>query len=655
MPQGGGLDSDMPFHFLTADLDNLRGVVEYVHDGTIGNRCAFLKNEAAYIRLLVPRSLGVTYAAVEIYNESHSRLVVRGAMEWMGISDDFDVYLFCLDTTGDAALYFYRFALSCICGDIFGYKCGTAICFSHEEYGEMLQLSVSNFKYESPVGRSSGVIYHIFVDRFCRGDSYEKNIDEGKIKKKAGDILVDDWSCGVAEYPSYPGAELKNNTFYGGNLYGIIDKLDYIASLGVTLIYLSPVFEAASNHKYDTGDYMSVDPLFGGDEALKLLITEAGKRNIGIILDGVFNHTGADSKYFNKFGNYDSVGAYQSKESEYFPWYEFKSYPDKYTSWWGIDILPRINPCIRSCSEYFIGEGGVVDKYARMGIAGMRLDVADELPDEFISGIKSRLNAARHDSILYGEVWEDASNKIAYDKRKKYYLGDELDGVMNYPLRKGIVDFILGRGTDTLEYALTDIINNAPKRIGDMQMNLLGTHDTERILTVLGGESADGHTNDYLYSKRMTADERNMAKARLMMAYTILATLPGIPAVFYGDEAGIEGYSDPFNRLPYPWGHEDAELLTHYRKVGSIRSNGSVYSDGDLHLLELTHELLVFARSKDDQVYYTVINNSDKRMILQVERKAKFNLSGINSRQMVLPPNSGEVFSTAASCGFVIL
>lgn len=644
----------MPFHFLTADLDNMRGVVEYAHGGKIGNRCAFLKNEGALIRLLVPRSLGVTNAVIEIYDESHSRLVMRGTMEWIGISDDFDAYSFRLDTSGEAALYFYRFAISCLCGDIFGYKRGAVVAFSRDENGELLQLSISEFKHEPPAC-NGGVIYHIFVDRFYRGDNYERNVAEGMLKKKAGDIIVDDWSYGVAEYPSYPGAPLKNNTFYGGNLYGIIDKLDHIASLGVTLIYLSPIFDAASNHKYDTGDYMSVDSLFGGDDALEMLITEAGKRGIGIILDGVFNHTGADSRYFNKLGSYDSVGAYQSKNSAYYPWYDFQSYPDKYTSWWGIDILPRINTCVPSCSGYFIGDGGVVDKYSRMGIVGMRLDVADELSDEFISGIKKRLEINRCGSILYGEVWEDASNKIAYERRKRYYLGDELDGVMNYPLRKGIIDFVLGRGTQNLEYALTDIINNAPKRISDMQMNLLGTHDTERILTVLGGEAAEGHTNDYLYSKRMTASERNIAKTRLIMAYTILATLPGIPAIFYGDEAGEEGYHDPFNRLPYPWGKEDTELLSHYRRIGVIRSSDGVYSNGEFQILELTNDLLVYARYDGNKVGYTVINNSDKQITIKLQRKAKFELSDINLRQMTLPPYSSEIISTAASCGFVIL
>ena len=210
-----------------------------------------------------------------------------------------------------------------------------------------------------------------------------------------------------------------------------------------------------------------------------------------------------------------------------------------------------------------------------MGIYGFRLDVADELSDDFIAKIKNRLTG-KGESVLYGEVWEDASNKIAYDKRKKYYLGTELDGVMNYPVRVGIIDYLSGKGTDKLRYALTDVTANAPDRVLHTQMNLLGTHDTPRILTLLGGVSAEGKTNAQLSRIRMTAKARSKAIKRLKTAYTILATLPGIPAIFYGDEAGLEGYSDPFNRMPYPWGDESEELIAHYRKLGEIRSKNSV-------------------------------------------------------------------------------
>jgi glycosidase len=445
----------------------------------------------------------------------------------------------------------------------------------------------------------------------------------------------------------YPGAPLKNNHFYGGTLWGITEKLDYFKSLGVNTLYLSPIFDAASNHKYDTGDYMSIDSMFGGEEAFLDLLAKAKEKGIGIILDGVFNHTGSDSLYFNREGHYDSVGAYQSPMSDYFTWYDFQDFPNKYTSWWGIDILPRIHPDKPSCRKYFVGKGGVIEKYARLGIDGFRLDVADELSDNFIAEIKKKLNCYNKESVLYGEVWEDASNKIAYDVRKKYYLGNELDGVMNYPVRKGIIDYLTTYNSSSLAYALTDVIDNAPKRIRDMQMNLLGTHDTERILTVLGGERSDGRSNEYLSQKKMNDLERGTAKRRLRMAYVILATIPGIPAIFYGDEAGLEGYHDPFNRLPYPWGREDNNLINYFRMIGSIRQNNEVYKEGEFKLLYIDPNVLAYERIDKKYAYITLVNNSKQYLRVEFSSPAIAMVSDDNKQTLTsfdLPAYTAQIF-----------
>ena len=379
------------------------------------------------------------------------------------------------------------------------------------------------------------------------------------------------------------------------------------------------------------------------------MIKKAREYGIGIILDGVFNHTGSDSVYFNRYGTYDSVGAYQSRESEYYSWYDFQDYPNKYTSWWGIDILPRIHPDKPECRRFFVGEDGVIAKYARMGIDGFRLDVADELSDDFIAGIKAVLNRYNKESVLYGEVWEDASNKIAYDTRKRYYLGAELDGVMNYPIRKGILDFLTASDPAALRYALGTVTNNAPKRIRDMQMNLLGTHDTMRILTALGGEKSQGRSNEYLSKKRMNDLERGIAKRRLRMAYTILATIPGIPTIFYGDEAGLEGYHDPFNRMPYPWGKEDQNLIQFYRKIGKIRRDNCVYCDGDFKLLVLDERLLVFSRRKNDDVFITAVNNSGMSINIEFAKDAQAMITtSINDgkKKFEIPAYTAEIFKT---------
>ena len=617
------------------------GKVTFAHGDKISSSSAFEICEAAKIRIQLPRLLGVVSASVRVFSESLDKEVARIICEWGGARAECDLYDAVVDGQSiGTGLYFFMVEIESQCGRLYGYKSGENLVFSDEyNIDALYQLSISDFKYQKSEHKLGGIIYHVFVDRFNRG---------GKVEAKPGTVIDDDWRV-IPEYPAYPGAPLKNNHFYGGTLWGVAEKLDYFKSLGVDTLYLSPIFDAASNHKYDTGDYMTVDSMFGGDEAFSALIAKAKEKGIGIILDGVFNHTGSDSLYFNREGNYDSVGAYQSKKSDYYAWYDFQSYPDKYTSWWGIDILPRIHPDKPACRKYFVGNGGVIEKYARMGIDGFRLDVVDELSDEFISLIKKKLDRYNKRSVLYGEVWEDGSNKIAYDVRKKYYLGSELDGVMNYPVRKGIISFLTAHDPSELHYALTDIINNAPARISNMQMNLLGTHDTERILTVLGGERSDGRSNEYLSKKRMNDLERGTAKRRLRMAYVILATIPGIPAIFYGDEAGLEGYHDPFNRMPYPWGREDHNLINYYRMVGQIRRNNEVYKEGDFKLLHLDDETLVFERYDDENAYVTFVNNSSQYKTVEFSSPALALCKSdedLECKAFELPAYTAQIFKT---------
>ncbi len=619
-----------------------RASIRFHHSGGECSYSAFEVADNIKIILSVPRALGVISATVDVMNESCDKTIATLTGVWYGISFGCDEYVF--ETRAEnigVGLFFLRFSVRGAFGTRFGRRCGENLIFDTDSSSrELPQLTVADFKYPSPEGLYGGVIYHVFVDRFCRGG--ESEIPDGAV--------LADFSHGIPEYPDFPGAPLKNNTFYGGTLDGIVGKLDYLCSLGVTLLYLSPVFKSPSNHKYDTADYMSVDPIFGGDSALLRLIAAARGRGIRIILDGVFNHTGSDSIYFNKYGRYDTLGAYQSKDSPYYSWYDFKEYPDKYTSWWDIEILPRINPDKPECRRYFVGDGGVIDKYLSYGIYGLRLDVADELSDDFIAEIKKTLSA-HGESVLYGEVWEDASNKIAYGKRKRYYQGAELDGVMNYPLRRGIIDYITRAETDALRFALTDVISNAPKRIRDAQMNLLGTHDTARILTALGGESCEGKSNEYLSKKRMSPKVRALAIKRLKAAYTVITTLPGIPTVYYGDEAGLEGYSDPFNRMPYPWGKEEEDLVAHYKKMGQIRKDCDVYRNGEFKLHILERDLLLFSRYKDNDAYLTVYNNSDSRIKIDFDTPA-FSLSSRETdSSFVLSPLEAKIFVSSVGCG----
>ena len=629
-------------YFSNNRAKSLVGKVTFAHSEKYGSSPAFEINEAANIRILLPRQLGVVSASVRVFNESLEKEERQLVASWVDTQKECDVYEIDFDPANlGVGLYFFFIEIDSQCGKLYGYKRGRELIFSSDYRSESwYQLSVSDFKYKKSDNNLGGIIYHIFVDRFNKG---------GVIKVKPNTITDDSWNT-IPEYPQYPGAPLKNNHFYGGTLWGIVNKLDYLSSLGVSTIYLSPIFDAASNHKYDTGDYMSVDSMFGGEAALIELISKAKQKGIGIILDGVFNHTGSDSLYFNREGNYDTIGAYQSKKSEYFSWYDFQEYPDKYTCWWGIDILPRIHPDKPTCRKYFVGKDGVIDKYAALGIDGFRLDVADELSDDFISEIKKRLNRYNKHSVLYGEVWEDGSNKIAYDVRKKYFLGQELDGVMNYPIRKGIIDFLTMKRFEALEYALTDIVDNAPDKIRNMQMNLLGTHDTERILTVLGGERSEGRSNEYLSKKKMNDLERGIAKRRLRMAYTILATVPGIPAIFYGDEAGLEGYHDPFNRMPYPWGREDHKLINYFRAIGKIRRDNDIYREGQFELVYIDSNTLVFERFDEKYSYITLVNNSEQSLKVEFSSKAeKLILDGMSEAigtSFDLPAYTAQIFKT---------
>ncbi|MBR6918703.1 MAG: glycoside hydrolase family 13 protein, partial [Clostridia bacterium] len=433
------------------------------------------------------------------------------------------------------------------------------------------QLLIYNKNYTTPSSFKGGTMYHIFVDRFA---------SSGKYPLKSGAKLNGDWENGIPEFASRRGAPIKNNEFFGGDLTGILERLDYIESLGVTVLYLSPIFDSPSNHKYDTSDYMRVDPMFGGDGALSELLAECERRGIKVILDGVFNHTGDDSVYFDRYNKYGDAGAYNNPESKYYEWYNFRHYPDDYECWWNIVILPRVDSSGESFRKFILGDGGVVDKYIKMGVCGFRLDVADELSDVFLEDMRRRLKGTTRDMLLIGEVWEDASNKIAYSERRRYLGGRELDSVMNYPLREGAIAFIKYGDHALLKRVVETIYRHYPKCASDVLMNFLGTHDTERIITVLAGEPDDGKTPAELSVMRLSDEQMQAGRKLVKCAWSIVATTYGIPSIFYGDEAGLEGYHDPFCRRPFPWGKEDAELEDFFSRFGRFRKSETLFKEG---------------------------------------------------------------------------
>ena len=584
---------------------------------------AFECDKCITFSLKIPRNRAATEVYMHLSADGiNSQFYSKIPFLWTKMEGPSDVYEAEIHLSDiGIGLYYYEYEIiSNKKSEFFG-KIDLNGCLTRLEnqYDGLIQLLIYKELGLHPDWIKGGVMYHIFVDRFAKS---------GKFSKKENAIINEDWYEGIPQYPEYPGADVENNMFFGGDLYGIIEKLDYIKSLGVNCIYLSPIFDAYSNHKYDTADYMSIDSMFGDEDTFETLVQEAKKRNIQIILDGVFNHTGADSLYFNKYGNYNSLGAYQSKKSPYYEWYNFKDYPNKYECWWDVQILPRVKSDTPSYKKFILGDGGVIEKWMKKGIAGFRLDVADELSDDFLKTLNEKVKSINPNGIIYGEVWEDASNKIAYDKRKRYFLGNELDSVMNYPLREAIIDYVKNGDFEKLTNTFTMLYSHYPKTSCDLLMNVLGTHDTERILTVLGGESSDGYTNEQLSTMKMSKKELKLAINRLKMAYAINATVPGIPCIFYGDEAGMEGYCDPFNRLPFPWGREIHEILDFYKKIGEIRTKESLYKDGSFRLLHCDSDVFAFARYNQKSCIITIVNISDKTVNISSSLKLKNLITG---------------------------
>ncbi len=566
---------------------------------------AFPSGEVLTLRVTCPRTLGATAVVLRLNRDGET----ERDTPFLFVNSDpvacTDRYELTLDTAALCApdpdgLFYYRLLVVRHADTLFSDTVNNVDFTLVPHGGAAFRLLIHEVDYKTPAWFGEGVMYHVFVDRFCRG--------AGEIHRRTGERapeINEDWEGGIPQYAPYPGAELSNHIHFGGNLWGVAEKLDYLDALGVKVIYLSPIFQAYSNHKYDTGDYLCVDGGFGGEPALDALIEKATARGMHIVLDGVFNHTGDDSRYFDRYGLYGGTGALQDPASPYCDWYCFREYPDKYESWWGISIMPKLNHAHEPCRRYFTGEDGVCAHYVKKGISGWRLDVADELCDEFLDELRTSVKeASEGEAVIIGEVWENAADKIAYGHRRRYFRGRQLDSVMNYPVRSGILAFA-GDGDATLLYdVLTELYGSYPRAVSDALMNLIGTHDTERILTVLGSSPEDyDRPNDELATAALEPEARTVAIRRLKLASLLQFTVFGIPSLYYGDEVGMEGYHDPFCRRPFPW-HElaephRAELLAHYRGLGDLRRSPALHG-GDFRILDHGEHHIVYERVATD-------------------------------------------------------
>ena len=494
-----------------------------------------------------------------------------------------------------------------ICGDRFYGNAQDNLGGVGEEYGcepPSFQITVYDPAYVTPDWMGDGVMMQILPDRFnkagdcpCRGRLHADWYEQPCL-----DIMSNGDNCA--------------DDFYGGDLKGIEARLDYLKSMGVTVLYLNPIFMSPSNHKYNTSDYMLVDPALGTEYDLRSLCAKAREMGMRIILDGVFSHTGSDSVYFNREGNFPKNGAFNTKDSPYYSWFTFKKWPHSYKSWWDFDTLPTVDKDSPEFREFIYGsDDSVCAHWIRAGVSGWRLDVADELPMDFIAGFRARMKAEDPDSALIGEVWEDPSRKVSYGKLRCYCEGDTLDSTMNYPLRDAILGFFLGKLTaaDCVR-ALENMYENMPPQFYRSMMNLLGSHDKPRALSILADAGNMEPDRKYRHAITLTAEQYALGKQRLIAAWRMICALPGMPCIYYGDEAGLYGMSDPFCRAAYPWGREDSELVEAFREAAMFRHANPALKYGSIKLEAVGNDVIRIVRALDDQKISLTVNRSGEKL-----------------------------------------
>ncbi|HIY10000.1 MAG TPA: glycoside hydrolase family 13 protein [Candidatus Anaerofilum excrementigallinarum] len=554
--------------------------------------------------------MGVQEPRLRLWRDAHEpRYYTMEKIEPLNGSDRFTVE-FSLPFTG---LYFYYFDLWKDYAKVFRDSDGNG--YLSREDGPAWQLTVYDQDFTTPAFLRGGVLYQIFPDRFYEG-----------VKNKPLPYADRIYRANKTHEPYFWPNESKegylNMDYFGGDLEGVRQKLPYLKELGVTCIYFNPIFEAHANHRYNTADYRKIDPFLGTNEDFAKLCAEAKEAGIAIILDGVFSHTGSDSLYFNKESRYGSGGAYRDPNSPYRSWYDFSpNYACGYRSWWGFDTLPEVNENDPSYREFICGEGGVIDYWMSMGASGFRLDVADELPDDFIEDIRKAVKRHGQDKYLLGEVWEDATNKWSYGVRRTYLLGQGLDAVMNYPFRNAVLNFVKGASGQETAAQIMSICENYPAPALHTLMNFISTHDTERAITYLAGESSEGHDRYWQSGRRLNMQQYEYGIVLLRMAYAMIFTLPGVPCIYYGDEVAMQGYRDPFNRGYFDWDSKEERVRSILRKLAQLRRSSDAFAEGSLEMLEVQQDFLHYRRTGPTEVADVFINRSAHSRLCQVQGK----------------------------------
>ena len=549
----------------------------------------------------------------------------------------------CVITPAEAGLYFYRFYFDTPYGHN-PLTCGKGGAGIMKADGPDWQLTVYDADFSTPNRLKGGIMYQIFPDRFCASGV-------PKQKVPAERYLYD-------EFKGQPAFNIDktakkplrlNNDYWCGDLKGIESKIPYLKELGVTCLYLNPIFEAHSNHRYNTADYKKIDPLLGTEQDFKDLCNAAHKAGIAIVLDGVFSHTGSDSVYFNKELRYEKNGAVNRPDSPYRSWYTFIDYPKKYHSWWGFQSLPEVNETDPDYLEFITGKDGVIAHWMALGADGWRLDVADELPDLFLERLRTAVKRQNPQGLVLGEVWEDATNKFSYGNRRPYLLGKQLDSVMNYPFANAVLQFVRYGDGDRFTQSFTSVAENYPAPALHTLMNHLGTHDTKRLITALVGENENGRDRNWQAVTHLTKEEYARGEQLVKLATLLQYTLPGVPCIYYGDELGMEGYRDPFNRAPMAWDNPPLPRLRDwYKQLGAWRTKLPMLAQGEIQPYYADQNCVAYLRTDGKQTLLAAVNRSKDEVLLPLPKDCQSPmvlLGNVNDGNLILPPLSGGLLT----------
>lgn len=503
-----------------------------------------------------------------------------------------------------SALYYYYFSYDCN-GQHFRLKKKNVTENNSISKADCFKLSIN---FSAPDWAKGASMYHIFVDRFCKNPSLN-------VKKIPGRTF-NNWNDKPVLGPNSNGD--WNVDFYGGNLLGIIDKLDYIQSLGISIIFLSPILRGQSNHLYDTVDYENIDPYLGSKKDLTKLCYEVHKRGMYIVLDGVYNHTGNRSRYFDQFDEYGN-GAFLHEDSPYRPFYKRSWHNSKscFSFWWGQPTLPECDTYAPEWRKYITAPGGIIDRLFACGIDGIRLDVADELSDPMIQDILEAIIRNKPDGFLFGEVWKNPMRM----NRGYISSGKGMHSVMNYLFADALIRFYKYRDTLKLQDVVNQILTEYPADTILTLMNFTSTHDISRAIELFAcnvfNPQAEwawdmdyGNASDFVKFHTLSKEEYEYGKMVLMSYVVALAFFPGIFSIFYGDEVGLQGLHNLANRVAFPWGKGDLQLLSYFRDLIEARNGYHFLKYADCVVHEISEKHFIFERTLNEDKILVIVSRS---------------------------------------------